>query len=73
LAHARETLEKAGFESTSAIFPGEPEGVLTRYQQENNVGMMIMGTYGNSRIRQLLVGSTTTEMIRNSTIPLLLR
>jgi nucleotide-binding universal stress UspA family protein len=33
---------------------------------------MIMGAYGHSRIRQLLIGSTTTEMMRKSKIPLLL-
>jgi nucleotide-binding universal stress UspA family protein len=31
-----------------------------------------MGAYGHSRIRQLLIGSTTTAMIRHSTVPLLL-
>lgn len=72
LSHARQTLEKAGFEAPSAIFPGEPEAVLARYRQENDIDMVIMGAYGNSRIRQLFVGSTTTEMIRKSTVPLLL-
>jgi nucleotide-binding universal stress UspA family protein len=33
---------------------------------------MIMGAYGHSRMRQLFVGSTTTAMIRNSSVPLLL-
>jgi nucleotide-binding universal stress UspA family protein len=33
---------------------------------------MIMGAYGHSRIRHLLIGSTTTAMLRRSTIPLLL-
>lgn len=72
LSHARQTLEAAGFEAPAAIFPGEPEVVLARYRQENEIDMVMMGAYGNSRIRQLFVGSTTTEMIRKSTVPLLL-
>ena len=30
-----------------------------------------MGAYGHSRIRQWLIGSTTTNMIRHATVPLL--
>jgi nucleotide-binding universal stress UspA family protein len=33
---------------------------------------MIMGAYGHSRIRHLLIGSTTTAMLRKSAVPLLL-
>ena len=69
---ARQTLQRAGFDAPAAILPGEPENVLTRYQQKHEIDLMIMGAYGHSRIRQLLIGSTTTEMMRKSTIPLLL-
>jgi nucleotide-binding universal stress UspA family protein len=72
LARARQILEMARFDAPEAIIPGEPENALTRYQQENDIDLMIMGAYGHSRIRHLFVGSTTTEMIRNSTVPLLL-
>ena len=30
-----------------------------------------MGAYGHSRIRQLVVGSTTTAMIRSCLVPVL--
>jgi nucleotide-binding universal stress UspA family protein len=72
LARARQTLEEAGFEAPSAILPGEPESVLTGYQQEHGIDLMIMGAYGHSRIRQLFVGSTTTEVLRKSSVHLLL-
>ena len=35
-------------------------------------GMMVMGAYGHSKIRQFLVGSTTTAMIEASKTPLLI-
>lgn len=72
LARARQILEMARFETPTAILPGEPESVLSSYQQEHDIDLMIMGAYGHSRIRHLLVGSTTTAMLRKSTIPLLL-
>ncbi len=72
LARARLVLEEAGFETPALILPGEPENVLAGYQKENRIDLMIMGAYGHSRMRHLLVGSTTTAMIRKSKIPLLL-
>ncbi|MBE0596948.1 MAG: universal stress protein [Desulfuromonadales bacterium] len=72
LARARQKLEMARFEVPSATLPGEAENVLSRYQQEHGIDLMIMGAYGHSRIRHLLIGSTTTAMLRNSAIPLLL-
>jgi nucleotide-binding universal stress UspA family protein len=31
-----------------------------------------MGAYGHSRLRALFIGSTTTEMLRTSPVPVLL-
>lgn len=72
LARARQILEMAGFDAPSVIFPGDVEGVLSRYQKENGIDLMIMGAYGHSRIRHLLIGSTTTAMLLKTEIPLLL-
>ncbi|ALC16891.1 nucleotide-binding universal stress protein, UspA family [Desulfuromonas soudanensis] len=72
LSRARQILEQAGFDVPAVILPGEAESVLGEYQQEHGIDLMIMGAYGHSRIRHLLIGSTTTTMLRKSTIPLLL-
>ena len=72
LCRARQVLEQAGFDTPAVILPGEAESMLGRYQQEHGIDLMIMGAYGHSRIRHLLIGSTTTAMLRKSTIPLLL-
>lgn len=66
------TLEAAGFEAPGAIVPGEVERVLCDYRREQAVDMVIMGAYGHSVIRRFLVGSTTTGMIRNAAVPVLL-
>lgn len=69
---AGDALTAAGFDVCIAIRAGEVEPTLHAYQAEHSVGLLVMGAYGHSRIRQFLVGSTTTSMIRTTTTPLLL-
>jgi len=66
------TLRDAGHEAEGAIRAGEVEAALSAYQQEQGIELLVMGAYGHSRIRHLLVGSTTTAMLRKTTIPVLL-
>lgn len=72
LDSARDTLTAAGFDAQTAIRSGEVEATLHAYQAEQGIDLLVMGAYGHSRIRQFLVGSTTTSMIRSATTPLLL-
>jgi len=72
LESARDALKAAGFDVHIAIRAGEVEPTLHAYQAEHGIGLLVMGAYGHSRIRQFLVGSTTTSMIRSTTTPLLL-
>ena len=69
---AENTLKKAGFEVTIAMEEGEVEQVLCDYRKANKIDMIVMGAYGHSVIRRFLVGSTTTNMIRNAAVPVLL-
>lgn len=72
LESARDALKAAGFDVHIANRAGEVEPTLHAYQAEHGIGLLVMGAYGHSRIRQFLVGSTTTSMIRSTTTPLLL-
>ena len=72
LAWARETLEASGHDVETAQLEGDVEPVLHRYQQDNDIDMVVMGAYGHSRIREFFVGSTTSKMIKNATVPHLL-
>lgn len=65
-------LRSAGFDTKVAIVAGEPETVLHQYQQEQVIDLMVMGAYGHSRIRQFIVGSTTTAMICKAKCSLLI-
>ena len=66
------TLRDGDHEAEGAIRAGEVEATLHAYEKEKGIDMMIMGAYGHSRIRHMLIGSTTTEMLRNSHIPVLI-
>ncbi|XKH59631.1 universal stress protein [Halomonas sediminis] len=65
-------LRNAGHEAQGVIRAGDVEETLSNYQQEQGIDLLVMGAYGHSRIRHLLVGSTTTAMLRNSKVPVLL-
>lgn len=38
----------------------------------HGASLLVMGAYGHSRIRQLIVGSTTTTLLRLSEVPVLI-
>jgi nucleotide-binding universal stress UspA family protein len=70
---AKATLETAGFDVTTHVVSGEVKQALCDYRDEHHIGMVVMGAYGHSKIRQFFVGSTTTKMVQHATdIPLLL-
>jgi nucleotide-binding universal stress UspA family protein len=70
---AKNMLETAGFSVIANVISGEVKQALCDYRDKNNIGMVVMGAYGHSKIRQFFVGSTTTKMIQHTAdVPLLL-
>lgn len=65
-------LASAGHKVHTTILAGEVEPTLHAYQAEHDIDLLVMGAYGHSRIRQFLVGSTTTSMLQAATTPVLL-
>lgn len=61
----------AGFRVHTAIRPGEVEPALHLYQAEQRIDLLVMGAYGHSRLRELLLGSSTARMLRTTRTPLL--
>lgn len=72
LAEAGARLAAAGLDVDARIVPGQPDVELGRMVEEHGFGMLVMGAYGHSRIRSLVIGSTTTEMVRSCKVPVLL-
>ncbi|MCL6250590.1 universal stress protein [Altererythrobacter sp. KTW20L] len=59
-------------EVTTTLERGKPEAVIARVVEQTPGAMLVMGAYGHSPIRTLIVGSTTTTMIRTVRVPVLL-
>lgn len=72
LEQVKRRLVAGGHEVQLAIRAGEVEPTLHDYQAEQGIDLLVMGAYGHSRIRQFLVGSTTSHMLQTSVSPLLL-
>lgn len=72
LENASTLLRAAGIEATTATLPGQPETVLAGLIEGDGFDMLVMGAYGHSRIRSLIIGSTTTAMIRSCKVPVVL-
>lgn len=72
LEDAKAMLEAAGIAAETSVLPGQPESVLARLVEEAQFDMLVMGAYGHSRIRSLIIGSTTTAMIRACKVPVVL-
>lgn len=76
---ARKNLEPAsarvkdsGFNPICKVLQGEPEPEMEKYVKQNNIDLLLMGAYGHSRIRRLVIGSSTVQMLRSSHIPVFL-
>ena len=54
------------------ILPGVPEKVIAETVRQRGINLLVMGAYGHSRIRQFIVGSTTTTMVRTCLVPVLM-
>lgn len=72
LEDAKALLKAAGIDADTSILPGQPETALGKLVDEASFDMLVMGAYGHSRIRTLVIGSTTTEMVRSCKVPVVL-
>jgi len=65
-------LEPFQADTEIVVLRGKENKELVKFMQEGSIELMVMGAYGNNRLRELLLGSTTSCIIRNSPIPVLL-
>ena len=71
LAEAEAAMKTANISASYQLLSGLVVNALSDYVQEAQVDLLVAGAYGHSRIRELLIGSTTTELLRNCRIPVL--
>lgn len=67
---AREVL--GGRSKRAEIISGDVDAALKADAGQCNADILVMGAYGHSPLRSMIVGSTTTAMIRGLALPVLL-
>lgn len=72
LDRAEQSLKAARYQPICSLKIGESEKVIDNYVKEQDISLLLMGAYGHSRIRHLVIGSTTAQLLRSSDIPILL-
>ena len=72
LEEAKERVTAAGFEPICVLLEGHPEEAISDYVKAEDIHLLMMGAYGHKRIRHLVIGSTTTQILRRCDRPVLL-
>ncbi len=58
--------------AANLVLPGRPDHVIPAQADELGCGLIVVGAYGHSRIREMILGSTPHALIARSTKPVLL-
>lgn len=72
LDETADKLRTAGYSVTTEATAGSPEDVIGAAVQAQPAQLLVMGAYGHSRIREFLLGSTTSAMVRTCLVPVLM-
>ncbi len=72
LEGAAAQLKSGGHSAEWRFVTGAPDSAIAEIVEKEAMNLLVMGAFGHSRIRNLIIGSTTTEMIRSCRVPVLL-
>jgi len=72
LEGAAALLQAAGLQVSQESVAGEPEEVIADKAENGGFDLLVMGAYGHSRIRNMIIGSTTSQLLLLCKIPVLL-
>lgn len=72
LMDAANTLTEAGMSVSTDMVPGQPETAINHEIESNGHELLVMGAHGHSRIRRMILGSTTTSLMASCKISVLL-
>lgn len=71
LAEAERRLRDAGYQVTADLRSGDADDVIIDRVRSVDADLLVMGAYGHSRIREMIIGSTTTALLRSSPVAVL--
>ena len=71
-SEARDYLAAHQLDVQYVVRDGDPSEVIVEYAEECEASLLVMGAYGHTKVRELVVGSTTAYAINHAPCPLLL-
>lgn len=72
VAEAKSYLTAHQVDVEYTILDGDPSEIIVEYARERDSDLIVMGAYGHTKVRELVVGSTTAYTINHSPCPVLL-
>jgi len=69
---ARAYIETHELEASYVLRPGDPSEVIVAFAAECEADLLVMGAYGHTKVRELVVGSTTAYALNHAPCPVLL-
>lgn len=72
LAEARQYLEAHELQVEFTAREGDPRDAIVDFARERQADLLVMGAFGHSKVRELLLGSTTQHVINHAPCPVLL-
>ncbi|WP_339723030.1 universal stress protein [uncultured Paraglaciecola sp.] len=68
---AKTRMQSEGFAVTVSFIEGDIHQSLMEYKTTNDVGLVVMGAFAHSKLRQFFVGSNTIKMLERCDVPLI--
>ena len=68
---AQQKLEEKGFNVTISFIEGNIHDSLMEYKEAHDIGLIVMGAFGHSKLRHLFLGSNTLKMLERSKVPMM--
>ncbi|WP_019672480.1 universal stress protein [Psychrobacter lutiphocae] len=78
LYKAQLQMRQVGMDITAHVINSQGSGnkgivnALINFRQTHDISVFVIGAYGHSKFRQFFVGSTTTKLLAQSTVPVIL-
>lgn len=72
LDESRAYLDNYALQAEYVLRQGDPSEGIVEYCEEVEADLLVMGAYGHTKVRELVVGSTTAYAINHAPCPLLL-
>ncbi len=71
-AQVEEAAGQGAADCETVVLSGKESDEILKFIHDGSIELMVMGAYGHHPVREMLLGSTTSHIVKNSPIPVLL-